>query len=100
MTDERHADDGPCFLIDPPVFGHTSLQISVGDGVKVRRNLRDAVERLLRAALQSPGGDAADHPCPELSNCTPPYQCGGLGRCQPVIKLPCAIHVSCTIEEP
>lgn len=99
MTEDQHSDDDPCFLIEPPIYGHTLLQISVGDGVKVKRHLRDAVERLMRAALQTGGGEAAGTPCPDLSSCTPPYQCGGLGRCQPVIKLPCKIHVSCSIEE-
>ena len=93
MADKQEAE----FLIEPPLFGETRFEVGVAEGAKPSREFCDALERVMKL-LQTPSA-GGNTPCPSLVACDPPFSCG-LDRCKRVFKGPCAVFVSCTIEDP
>jgi hypothetical protein len=92
---EEHQDIQ--WLRAPPRQGEIILQI--GDSVK-RESLEQIVKDLHKKIDDLMFKTVVGGACPDLTDCTPPYQCGKLGRCQPVVKTECFIDVRCRIADP
>ncbi len=88
--------------MEPPRAGQTDFHVEISEGAKPTAKVLAALNTLIAELFEEKSGARAEQGpiCGEEADCTPPYRCGGLGRCQPLFKEPCFINIGCRIADP
>jgi hypothetical protein len=91
------------WLMEPPGAGQTDFHIEITESAKPSAKVLAALNTVIAELFEEPSAgrsvERAALICGELSDCTPPYRCGALGRCQPLFKEPCFVNVGCRIAD-
>lgn len=101
MTDDSGKKRSGDWLISPPTYSEFAISISVGEGRKLSRETKDALERLSHSLFAADTGSSSGKcniNCQDFDDCGS-YACSPLNGCTVFDKAPCLALVTCQIAE-